>query len=43
VITAPKALLLYLETGHWTYPEQVEKIEAWLAKMLLGDQGQALK
>lgn len=43
VITAPKALLLYLETGHWTYPEQVEKIEAWLTKMLLGDQGQALK
>jgi cephalosporin-C deacetylase-like acetyl esterase len=43
VITAPKTLLLFLETGHWTYPEQVEKIEAWLAKMLLGDQSQALK
>jgi cephalosporin-C deacetylase-like acetyl esterase len=43
VVTAPKALLLYLETGHWTYPEQVEKIEAWLTKMLLGDQTQAIK
>jgi cephalosporin-C deacetylase-like acetyl esterase len=36
VITAPKALLLYLETGHWTYPEQVEKIEAWLTEKLVG-------
>jgi hypothetical protein len=38
VITAPKALLLYLETGHWTYPEQVEKIEAWLTEKLVGSQ-----
>ena len=43
VITAPKTLLLYLETGHWTYPEQVEKIEAWLTQMLLGDQHQGIR
>src|SRR5690606_23169471 len=34
VITAPKELLLALETGHWTYPEQREKVEAWLMEKL---------
>jgi cephalosporin-C deacetylase len=37
VITAPKQLLLVQDIGHWTYPEQVEKIEAWLSGVLLGD------
>lgn len=35
VITAPKELYLALETGHWTYPEQREKVEAWLLGHLL--------
>lgn len=43
VIMAPKTLLLFLETGHWTYPEQVERIEAWLAEKLVGSQTQAAK
>jgi len=43
VITAPKTLLLFLETGHWTYPEQVEKIEAWLTEKLVGSPSQAIK
>jgi len=43
VIAAPKKLMLYLETGHWTYPEEVEKIEAWLTNMLVGDQSQAVR
>ena len=30
VITAPKNLLLALETGHNTTPEQVERVERWL-------------
>ena len=30
VITAPKSLYLALETGHWTYPEQTEKLNNWL-------------
>jgi cephalosporin-C deacetylase-like acetyl esterase len=29
-ITAPKELFLVLETGHWTYPEQNEKMTNWL-------------
>ncbi len=41
VITAPKKLLIAQDTGHWTYPEQVEKIEAWLVSVLAGEQGQA--
>jgi cephalosporin-C deacetylase-like acetyl esterase len=27
VITAPKELFIVQETGHWTYPEQNEKID----------------
>lgn len=34
VITAPKELFLALETGHWTYPEQRERFNAWLEKKL---------
>jgi cephalosporin-C deacetylase len=30
IITAPKELLLALETGHATSPEQAERINAWL-------------
>lgn len=29
-ITAPKELFLALATGHWTYPEQNEKMTNWL-------------
>jgi cephalosporin-C deacetylase len=36
VIEAPKELYLALETGHWTYPEQREKFQNWMAKRLLG-------
>ncbi|MCF6268470.1 MAG: acetylxylan esterase [Melioribacteraceae bacterium] len=36
-ITAPKELFLALDTGHWTYPEQREKMEDWLVKKLLGN------
>lgn len=35
VITAPKELYLALETGHWTYPEQRDKFDAWLLGKLL--------
>ncbi|MEJ7646944.1 MAG: acetylxylan esterase [Chryseolinea sp.] len=34
VITAPKELMLALETGHWTYPEQREKFNLWLESKL---------
>jgi cephalosporin-C deacetylase-like acetyl esterase len=34
VITAPKDLILALETGHWTYPEQREKFNLWLEEKL---------
>lgn len=30
VITAPKTLKLFLETGHWQFPEQREGMERWL-------------
>lgn len=30
LITAPKELWLYQETGHWTYPEQTERVNNWL-------------
>ena len=35
VIPAPKSLYLALETGHWTFPEQTEKLNNWLADKLL--------
>ncbi len=34
VISAPKELMLALETGHWTYPEQREKFNEWLLAQL---------
>ncbi len=34
VISAPKELWLYQETGHWTYPEQIERMNDWLFRML---------
>ncbi|MCP9756026.1 acetylxylan esterase [Lacihabitans sp. CCS-44] len=34
VIKAPKELFLALETGHWTYPEQQEKVTNWLVGKL---------
>ncbi|HXL56630.1 MAG TPA: acetylxylan esterase [Chitinophagaceae bacterium] len=33
-ITAPKQLYLALETGHWTYKEQNEKLGDWLQEQL---------
>jgi cephalosporin-C deacetylase-like acetyl esterase len=30
VISAPKELYVVPETGHWTFPEQTEKGDAWL-------------
>lgn len=37
VITAPKELHLYQETGHWTFPEQTEALNNWLMKKLKGE------
>lgn len=34
VLNAPKSLDLYLETGHWQFPEQRETMEKWLEKNL---------
>ncbi|MBL7971069.1 MAG: acetylxylan esterase [Prolixibacteraceae bacterium] len=36
VIGAPKSLNVYEETGHWTYPEQNDKLRKWLLEKLLG-------
>ncbi|MDP3433503.1 MAG: acetylxylan esterase, partial [Bacteroidota bacterium] len=36
VIQAPKSLTIYEETGHWTYPEQREKMQEWMVEKLLG-------
>ncbi|MDR3711426.1 MAG: acetylxylan esterase [Puia sp.] len=33
-ITAPKSLFLSLETGHWSFPEQNEKLTGWLLQQL---------
>lgn len=35
-ITAPKELFLALETGHWTYPEQRDKVNDWILSKLKG-------
>ena len=37
VIQAPKSLNIYEETGHWTYPEQNEKVRKWLVEKLVGE------
>jgi cephalosporin-C deacetylase-like acetyl esterase len=34
VIQAPKKIFLALETGHWTFPEQNEKVNNWLFENL---------
>ena len=34
VITAPKKLQLFLETGHWTFPEESEAVSNWLLNQL---------
>lgn len=34
VITAPKTLELFQDTGHWTYPEQGDQMTAWLIEQL---------
>jgi cephalosporin-C deacetylase-like acetyl esterase len=36
VINAPKILFLALETGHWTFPEQNEKMTNWIVDKLKG-------
>jgi len=36
VISAPKTLYLALETGHWTYPGQHERMNNWLIERLTG-------
>lgn len=36
VITAPKELHIYQETGHWTFPEQTEALNSWLINKLKG-------
>jgi cephalosporin-C deacetylase-like acetyl esterase len=33
-IPSDKTLALYLETGHWTYPEQNAKLQNWILEML---------
>ncbi|MEP7320690.1 MAG: acetylxylan esterase [Saprospiraceae bacterium] len=35
LISATKELWLYQETGHWTYPEQNERMNNWLYDMLM--------
>jgi len=34
VITAPKEIHIFQETGHWTFPEQAEMLNNWLVKNL---------
>lgn len=36
VITAPKELQIFQETGHWTFPEQNDIVNNWLIKQLKG-------
>jgi hypothetical protein len=38
VIKAPKELNLAVDTGHWTYTEQNDRLSAWLYAKLLPDQ-----
>ena len=37
VIPGPKQLELFLDTGHWTYPEENEKMSTWLMGQLKGE------
>lgn len=36
VITAPKELVLFQETGHWTFPEENDVVNSWLLDKLKG-------
>jgi cephalosporin-C deacetylase len=36
VITAPKELQIFLETGHWTFPEENDAVSNWLIKQVKG-------
>jgi cephalosporin-C deacetylase len=36
VINAPKKLFVAYETGHWTYPEQTERLNNWIVEKLKG-------
>ena len=36
VITAPKELQIFQETGHWTFPKQNDTVTNWLLKQLKG-------
>lgn len=38
-IPAPKQLLVYEDSGHWTYPEQSKKVNAMMVAQLLQDAG----
>lgn len=35
VISAPKTLELFEDTGHWTYPEETEHMTSWLLEQLM--------
>ncbi|PWJ56712.1 cephalosporin-C deacetylase-like acetyl esterase [Dyadobacter jejuensis] len=37
VISAPKQLTLFQDTGHWTYPEERAQMGDWLLKRLKGE------
>ncbi len=37
VITAPKQLNIFQETGHWTFPEQTQALNDWLTRQLKGN------
>jgi cephalosporin-C deacetylase-like acetyl esterase len=36
VITAPKELVIFQETGHWSFMEETEALNIWLSKKLKG-------
>ena len=36
IITAPKELHIFQETGHWTFPEESEAVSDWLLKKVKG-------
>jgi cephalosporin-C deacetylase len=37
VITAPKELHIFQETGHWTFPEETQLLNNWLVKQIKGE------
>jgi cephalosporin-C deacetylase-like acetyl esterase len=36
VISAPKELQIFQETGHWTFPEETDAVNNWLIKQIKG-------